>query len=168
MNKFDGLIKIIDAEVDVIDGNTTSATDITEANILAIVKGMYSMIPTAVLANGDVAILGGGDTFKLLKSALVEQNLYHFSPEGDMNRLFIPTIGLYFEAVEGLSGTNRMFAGRVGEEGNFVVGVDVEFEDQDLVVYYDEKNFEVDYTARYKMGTQIKFPAELVEFTVSA
>lgn len=173
LNKFDGLIKIIDAAAGVIAGNTSAATAITSANIIGLVNDMYAAIPAALLeANdgdtdtGDLAVVMGSDTFRTYVLALAAANLYHYDAKSTNLEIMIPATNVKAIALGGLTGTDRMFAGRIGTEGGFVVGVDLENEEEEYKMWYSEDDDVVKFSARYKMGTQIKFPEEIVEFTL--
>ena len=167
LNKFDGLIKLIDAEATVIDGNVDNVTTKTSANIIAIVNGMYNSIPSQLLEEGDVALLMGSDDFRLYTQALVAANLYHYDGKAANMEIFIPATNVKAIALNGLTGTDRMFAGRIGSEGGFVVGVDLENEEEEFDMWYSKDDKVVKFDAAYKMGTQIKFPEEIVEFTLA-
>ena len=69
-------------------------------------------------------------------------------------------------ALGGLTDTDRIFAGRIGSDGGFVVGTDLENEEEQFTMEYSSYHDVVAFTDRYKMGTQIKFPSEIVEFTL--
>jgi hypothetical protein len=164
---FDGLIKLIDAEGSVITGNTGAVTTKTAANIIAIVNAIYNVIPSQLLDEGDVAILMGSDDFRLYTQALVTANLFHFDGKAANMEIFIPATNVKAIALNGLTGTDRIFAGRIGSDGGFVVGVDLENEEEEFDMWYSKDDKVVKFDASYKMGTQIKFPEEIVEFTLA-
>lgn len=167
LNKFDGLIKIIDAEgSDVVNGNTTNATAITSDNIDTLINAMYVAIPESVLEAGDAAILVGTEIFRMYVMKLVAANLFHYKESDENLEVTIPGTTTKVIAIPGLSGTNRMFAGRIGSQGGFVIGTDLEGEEEQFKVWYSEDDKVVKLDIEWKMGTQIKFPEELVEFTL--
>lgn len=166
--RFDGWLKIIDAEAGVIAGNASSATSITKANVMGIVDDIFELIPSKLLTKGDVSIICGSDVFRLYVLALRAADLYHYDAENSNMELTIPGTSVKLMAVEGLTGTDRIIAGRIGTEGNFVVGVDLENEEEKYEMWYSKDNDEVRFSVAYKMGTQIKYPDEIVEFTLSA
>lgn len=173
LKRFDGLIKIIDAEATVVDGNTSGATAITSANIIGLVNDMYAAIPSQLLEAeegdtdvGDLAVLMGSDTFRTYVLALAAANLYHYDAKSTKMEIMIPATNVKAVALGGLTGTDRMFAGKIGTDGGFVVGVDLENEEEQYDMWYSKDDDVVKFSARYKMGTQIKFPEEIVEFTL--
>ncbi len=178
LKRFDGLIKIIDAaSASTIEGNTSSATEITKANIVTLLQNIYAVVPTALIESGDngdqtvdnLAILVGSDTFRYLIFALMEANLYHYNPqEAANNEIMLPGTNAKVIAVGGLTGTNRMFAGMIGEDGNFVIGTDLENEEEKYEMWYSKDDDVVKFKTIYKLGTQIKEPSNIVQFTLSA
>ena len=174
LNRFDGLIKIIDAEATVVTGNTSAATAITSVNIIGLVNDMYAAIPSDLIeaeegdeAVSDLAVLMGSDTFRTYVLALAAANLYHYDAKSTNLEIMIPATNVKAIALGGLTGTDRMFAGRIGTEGGFVVGVDLENEEEEYKMWYSQDDDVVKFSVRYKMGTQIKFPEEIVEFTLA-
>ena len=173
--RFDGLIKIIDAEVTVVTGNTSAATAITSANIIGLINDIYKVIPAALLeANddgdedtGDLAVLVGSETFRTYTLALAAANLFHFDAKSTKMEIFIPATNVKVVALGGLTGTDRMFAGRIGSDGGFVIGVDLENEEESFDMWYSMDDKVVKFDTTWKMGTQIKFPEEIVEFTLA-
>lgn len=174
LNKFDGLIKIIDAATGVVEGNTSGAAAITKDNIIDLINDVYTVIPADLLEaedgdkdTGDLAVLVGSDTFRTYALALSKANLYHYDAKSPNMELMIPATTVKVIALGGLTGTDRMFAGRIGSEGGFVVGTDLENEEETFDMWYSKDDKVVKFDAEYKLGTQIKFPEEIVEFTLS-
>lgn len=164
LNKFDGFNKIIDAEAGVIDGNTSNATEITKVNARTILKDVYNAIPDDVLEEEDVVILVGVDTFRKYIDALEDANLFHKSAENS-NLEFEFKAGVRLYGLHGLSGTNRIFA---GSAKNFVIGTDLENEEETFEMWYSKDDKVVKFDASFKYGVQVGFPEEIVQFTVSA
>ncbi len=88
LNKFDGLIKLTAPSgtlvTGVVNGNPsaiTVATGITTGNVIGIVDGIYQLIPTAIVDNGDVVIFCGMDTFRKYTVALKNLNLFNYAAE---------------------------------------------------------------------------------------
>ena len=176
--RYDGLIKIIDAATGVVVGNTSGATSITSANVIGLINDMYAAIPANLLDSeegnldggdsiSDVAVMCGVDVFRTYILALTAANLYHYDGKPMNLEIMIPGTNIMLVGLPGLTGTDRMFAGRIGSEGGFVVGVDLENEEEQYDLWYSKDDDVVKFSARYKMGTQIKWPEEIVEFTLS-
>lgn len=163
---FDGLIKIIDDEATVVDGNTgevAAATGITSGNVEAIMDGMYQSIPLEVLESGEVAIMCGFDTFRLYTQALKAANLYHYGATSSNFEIELPGTDVKIIALQGLTGTDRMYAGK---PSNFIIGTDLTNEEEEFDVWYSKEDKVVKLDMAFKYGTQVAFPAEIVEFTL--
>lgn len=165
LDKFDGFLKIIDAEVaNTVNGNpsgTTAVTGITIANIEGLMDDMYTSIPLQLLEKDDVSIFVGHDTFRKYTQALKNSNLFHYSGEGSQFEITIPATNVKVIALHGLNGTDRMVGGRAS---NFVVGVDLEHDEDVFEVWYSKDDKVVKFDAAFKYGCQVGFPSEIVDF----
>jgi hypothetical protein len=164
LNKFDGLLKIIDAEATVIDGNPNNITEATQATSRAIVDDVYAEIPDAILEFDDVIIACGVDFFRKFIKAIKAANLFH--DDGKTNGSFEYEVeaGVRLVGLHGLSGTERLVAGRAN---GMVVGTDLENEEEEFEIWYSKDDKCVKFDAAFKYGTQIAFPEEIVEFTLA-
>ena len=75
----------------------------------------------------------------------------------------IPYTGIRIEGVAGLNGTNRMF---LGKRSNLVLGADMQNEFEQAKSWFDENTDLTYLQVKFKMGTQVKFLAEMVQFTL--
>ncbi|MEM9076294.1 MAG: hypothetical protein AAGC43_04605 [Bacteroidota bacterium] len=167
LRRFDGLIKIIDAEASVIDGNTGNvliATGITKENVIAIMDGVYESIPVEVLESDEAEIYCGFDVFRLFTQALKDANMFHYDGKSSDYEIEIPGTNVKIIALNGLSGTSRIFAGK---SENFVVGTDLEHEDEEMDLWYSKDDKIVKFDTAFKYGTQVAFPEEIVEFSLN-
>lgn len=162
---FDGFIKLIDADGNAIDGNTSSATSITKSTVKGLVDAMYVAAPAKVKRSKDFVILVGDDVFDMYIAAEKDANLYHYKPEHDNGVYPIGGGRGTLQRVYGLDGTDRMFASK---GSNFVVGSDVDEEKDTMDVWYDKTDDKVYMRAKGKAGVQIQNVDEIVEFTLSA
>lgn len=163
---FDGFIKQIDASGVAIDGNTggIAAVDgITQANVIGAVDAMYVAMPTNVKRSGEGVILVGDDVFDLYIAALKAANLYHYSAEHDNGVIKIGGGRGTLQRVYGLDGTGRMFASK---GSNFIVGADVQDEEEIIDAWYDKTDDKVYLRTKAKSGVVIANPEEIVEFTL--
>lgn len=162
--KYDGWIKKIDAG-SAIDGNVSSATAITTANVITILQDMYINIPAAILDKENLGIQMGMDKFRNFSMALANANLFHYSSE-EVDTIFLPGTRVPVYGLNGLNGTDRIFAGTFD---NLHWGTDLESDADELVVENGntpgDRNFYI--TARWKSGTAISFSDQIVEFTKS-
>lgn len=170
LNRFDGFLKIIDAASGVVDGNPDDVTSITAANIISVVDKIDELLPEDVEYSLDetdqdgAKIFCGTDIFKLYKKALKDANLFHASAkDGDKWEIELPHSTTRLCALPGLTGTNRLIA---GQAKNFVVGTDLENEEEEFKIWYSQDSDVVMTKVAFKYGVQVAFPAEIVEFTV--
>ncbi len=161
---YDGLLKIIDAEGTVVDGNVDAvnvATGITEANIIDILQGMYKSIPENIAGAEDLSIFLGDDTYRLYVCALINANLFHFVGEDGISTLHGTNVKIVRDT--GLTGTDRLIATR---DSNLYIGMDGEEGEDELAMWYSEDDRVNKFSMSFKRGTQIAYPDEVVEFTL--
>lgn len=169
INKFDGLIKLLDAAAVSVNGNPTaitSATGITAANVKGIVNGMWGLLTSRVQGKDDVRIFVGWDTFTLFIQAYTDANLFAFAPKGSEvsaqnGEVIIPGTNYKLTAVHGLDGTRRAFAIRMS---NIFLGVDLENEEERWEIFFAKEADEIRFVAEFKMGVNVAFPDEVVSF----
>jgi hypothetical protein len=166
LNKFDGLIKLIDAAAASVDGNPgaiTVAVGITTANVIGIIDNMWSLLPAAVKGKSDVKIVCGWDVFEKYIIALRAANLFHYNAENTDGEFMIPGTQYKLVALHGLDSTNRLFAMRTS---NLFLGVDLQNEEERWEIFFAKEADEVRFVTEFKMGVNVAFPAEIVEFTL--
>lgn len=171
LNKFDGFIKFIDqASGSVIHANQSqyisggpisSGTVLAGDTLLNVVDGMWVAIPARVKGKSDMRVFCGWDIFDQFILALKNKNLYHYAPEHEEGEIKIPGTQYILTAVHGLDGTNRLFSIRLS---NMYLGTDMEGEDKQFDMFWANEAEEVRFRARWKLGTQIGIPTEIVEF----
>jgi hypothetical protein len=179
INKFDGLIKIIDAATGVVDANSSAyiasgapiaaATGITLSNVKAIVNAMWLALPADVTGQDDIRIFCGWDTFNKFINAFTDQNLFNFAPAGSEvsaanGVVIIPGTNYKLTAVHGLDGTNRLFAMRMS---NLVFGTDLESDYEDFTMMEDQFKDYLRFKMRFRAGVQVGFPDEIVSFELA-
>jgi hypothetical protein len=170
LNKFDGLIKLIAPSgvlvSGVVNGNPsgiTTATGITTGNVISIVDGIYQLIPTSILDNGDVAIMCGFDTFRKYTVALKNLNLFNYAAEATDFEIVIAGTNVKLVALNGLNGTNKLVATRMS---NLYLGVDLLNEEERFELFYAKEADEMRFVAEFKMAVNYAFPTEIVYFAL--
>jgi hypothetical protein len=168
LNKFDGLIKLIDAGSPV-DANVTGFTGltgvvstITQSNVVAATEGIYKAIPAAVVGKGDVKIFVGYDWYRLLIMAYRALNLFSYNPQdANANSFILPGTNIEIVAVHGLNGTGDAYAFSMG---NVAMAVDLEDEENNYRVWYSMDNDEIRTKVSFKIGVNVAFTNECVKF----
>ena len=173
LKRFDGLLKIIDASGVAIAADSTNNTEaITSANVVAKFDGIYEKIPSQLLNKNDVVIFCGLDVFRTYTVALKNQNLFHYdavAASTDME-LTMPGSGIKVIGVNGLNtindnsnntGLNRIIALRTA---NMYFGTDLMNEEDRFEIFFAKEADEIRFVAEFKAGTQVAFPAEIVQY----
>jgi len=170
INKYDGLIKIIDAATTAVDGNTsatTAATGITSGasgNVVDLVRDVTNARPAKVKSAANQVLFVGQDTFDKYVDTLNAKNLYHVNATDWANyEVTIPGKNVMLVGVAGLDGTDRMF---LGTRENFFLGFDLQNDEEEFDMWYDKKDDKVYYRVKFKRGLQVAYPDEIVEFTL--
>lgn len=175
LKQYDGLIKIIDAASDEVLANTTnaalgwttitSATGITAANVISIVKVMCRAQPEKLKRQKGKYLFIGTDVFDIYVQALEAANLFHVDATTDLSGYVIRIPGTNIEAVgvAGLTGTSRLF---LAQKRNLFYGFDL-ISDEDGIVWKVLESDKMRYTAKFKRGMQVAYPAEVVSFKLT-
>ena len=164
-NKFDGFARIVDiASASTVSGNTGGATAVTSSNIDDIITAIYNAIPEAIMERDDLVLFMSIPNFKKYTEWLRSANLFHFAPDGNPLETYFVGTNLKIKGVK-LSGTyaNRMICTYVE---NMVVGTDLEGEDEQFTLSYDESSMKVRFNTNFKFGCQIVFPEFVVRFAI--
>ena len=160
LSRFDGLLKLIDADATVV---SATASTINETNIRTILRNIKDNLPDQIRDKDDVKVLCGWDTFDTYVNKLAIDNLFHKSGEGgEMGEMSIENSRVVLKAVNGLTGTNRIIAGRMS---NFYIGVDMQDEEDNFETWYSQDDRNVKFNVEFKYGTQYAFGDEIVEYT---
>ena len=174
LNKFDGLNKLVDADASVINANVSgfitgapisAATGITAANVVAIFDGVYKAIPAQIVSEDDVNIFCGMDTFRTYTIALKNANLFHYQiNEKADNEFILPGTTIKVVALQGLNGTNRVYAMRLS---NLFLGTDLLNEEEKFEIFYAKEADQVRFVSEFKMGVNYAFGDEIVDFVLA-
>ena len=170
LNKFDGLIKLINAAAGVVGANVSGfvsgapLTSITPSNVISLVDGVYRAIPAKVVAADDMTIFVGQDTFRTYTIALKNANMFNYAFDGKADSEFVlPATTIKVVAVAGLNGTNDIFALRLS---NLFLGTDLLNEEEKFEIFFAKEADEVRFAAEFKMGVNIAFPDEIVKVII--
>jgi hypothetical protein len=167
LNKFDGLMKLIDAGSPVlanVSGFVSGGviTTVTASNVIAATEGVYRAIPVSIINKGDVKIFVGNDWYRLLILAYRAENLFAYNPQDSQAGSFIlPGTNIEIVSVNGLNGTGDAYAISLS---NIALAVDLVDEENSYKMWYSEDNNDVRYRVEFKMGVNLAFPSEAVAF----
>jgi hypothetical protein len=168
LNKYDGLVKIINAASGVVNANSTLngfvvVTGVTSANIVSVMQQIYSSIPIEVLDKPDMKVSIGTDLFRAYQMALINANLFHFIPtENALGEMKLHGTNITLVSTPGLVGVNAIYALR---DSNMFLGVDLENDQEEFKFWYSEDFDVVRFKARFRYGVQVSQTQEIVKFT---
>lgn len=151
LNKFDGLIKILGDESDVV--SFTTGADVAES-----VMNAYMAIPEEALEGASILI--GADDFRAYVQALVAQNLYHYDPARPVDVVYIPGTNVAVRKANGLNGTHKLIAGQLDK--NFFYGCDMVNDEEKFDFWYSKDNREFRLAIEFNAGVQVAFPDMVV------
>jgi hypothetical protein len=173
LNKYDGLVKIINAASGTTQANAaaygSTVTSITAANVISVLQMVYAAIPTSLLDKDDLRIFVSSNVNRLYQTALINANLYNFIPQPDaLGEFFLHGTNVKVVPVPGLntidsSDSEAIYALRTS---NLFLGVDLENEEEELNVWYSQDYDSVYMRMKFKLGTQIGIPQDVVKFTL--
>jgi hypothetical protein len=170
-SKFDGLIQIIGAATGVISANAsayiTPVAAVTVSNIISVLQATYQAIPAQILDKEDLKIFIGQDWSRLYQSALVNANsayvVNNYINTDATGEYYLLGTNVKIVPVPGLNGTAKAYALRTG---NMFMGVDLENEEEEMRMWYSQDYDSVFMRMKFKLGTQISQPTEIVKFIV--
>ena len=169
LNKFKGLIvHALEASASVIAANASSyisggpVASITSANVIAAFDAVYLAIPAKVVAADDMTIFCGMDLFRTYTVALKNSQAFNYTIDVKGDAEFVlPGTVIKVVAVQGLNGTNKIYAMRLS---NLFLGTDLLNEEERFEIFYAKEADEVRFVSEFKFGVNFAFPDEVVEF----
>lgn len=153
LNKFNGLLKILNAETTTIKETITAGSTYRAA-----VAQVLLAMPAETLKD-DARVFVSPEFLRGYGQELVNANLYHYAAGEDFNEIQIPGSRVRLVAVAGLSGTSKIVAGRLS---NMFLGVDLENASEIFDFWYSQDNREFRLAVEFNMGVQVAFPDEIV------
>ena len=151
--EFDGLLKILKGEANVVKVTEAAGTDAYTA-----IKAVHAAIPAEAYKE-DTVIFVGADLFREYIQTLVEKNLYHFNPNDAEGEYVLPGTAVRVIGVDGLNGTDKIVAGRLSE---MFYGTDLEGDDEMFKLWYSDDNQEFRFALRCAAGVNVAFPDHIV------
>lgn len=158
LNKFDGMIKILDA--------ATVAKTVTYsegATIASIVNDVYAAIPSAAFSKGEVVLYMGSDSYRAyIQELIANGNLVITTGVNDVampESILIPGANVRVYGVAGLDGTGRFYA---SYRDNFVYGTDMQGDEEKMEMWYSQDNREYRLAVEFTAGVQALWPDLIV------
>ena len=171
LNKFDGLVKLINAASGVVAANASTfisgapLSTITAGNVISIFDGVYQAIPAKVVAADDMTIFCGQDLFRTYTVALKNSGSFFYQIDVKADSEFVlPGTMIKVVALAGLNGTNKVYAMRLS---NLFLGTDLLNEEEKFEIFYAKEADQVRFVSEFKMGINVAFPDEIVKFILA-
>lgn len=166
-NKFDGLMKLIDAGSPV-DANVSGYVSggpiatITQANVVSCLQAVYKAIPVEIVDAEDLHIFVGNDVYRLAVMAYQALDLFNYKIDASVDQSFvIPGTNVKLAAVNGLNGTGDIYATTLS---NIALAFDLEAEEDNYSIWYSKDNNEVRYRVAFKLGVNVAYTTLCVKF----
>ena len=149
----DGFLTIAGAESDVVDvvlGGTSAYEDI--------LKVYNAMTENTLEQGGEIYVSPA--KFRAFLQEMVAKNYYHYNPgNAEPGEFLLPGSNVKVVRTPGLAGKTQI----VGTfPKNMYYGCDLENAAEDIKVWYSDDDDVIKVTAKWNMGVQFAFPAEVV------
>lgn len=154
LNKFDGLLKIMTADVPSANKQTKAQAD----TVLDRVWKVYNAIPEEVLF--DEVIYLNNANFRALVKELVDLNMYHYERNIDESLdIILPGTNTHVKAINGLTGVDVIIA---LNPDHVVYGVDLEGDAETAKMWFSDDNDTFRLKIEFSVGVQIALPNEII------
>lgn len=174
LNKFDGLLKQLEADVNVTDLNPEGVASITNSNAVEVFKDALDVVPAEIASDDRHAFGAGWDVMRKLMRNIGDANLYHYKIEELIEgkkkviALIIPGTETKVYYMPGLTGTGKFVSGLFGSDGRVIVGTDQESEWTQIQTGYDERLESLWYRIKFRLGTTYRFSEEMGIFVANS
>lgn len=162
LNKYDGLLKQLNADSDVIEGNPDGYQEVTVANVRTVMQRMYEQVTEDMEMAPDVEALDwflSYDVMKKYRTALKNANLYHYEGGDGVMQYEGTKINLIVQA--GLQAGNQMV---ITPRKNLGIAVDDQADETKLDVWYSKDDRVNHSHLGFSRGTTYKFGSRVVLF----
>jgi len=155
LNKFDGLIKIIDAA-----SNEITATPVvwSQTNARTALQNVYAALSDDMIANPNLRVFMGLAEARDYRIKRGIDNLFNYT--GAEPKLYLENTDVEIVPVLGLSGTKKIYA--IATD-NMFLGVDLLNEEEKFDLFYAKEADEIRFVSKWKMGVQVAFPDQIVK-----
>ena len=159
---FQGFRYKLDNDSDVVDVSFNPvATGLTSAQFIDGLFSMVNAVPAAI-KNKGLKMFVGSDILQLATQHYIKSGyatIGDVSGNDGVQSLRIIGTNVDMVVAPGLNGTNRIV---IAEPSNLVFGTDLENEQDDMKIFWDESNQEVRVVANFKGGVQYHFGDQIV------
>lgn len=150
-NEFEGFLSILaneDDTVKVVGESGETAYEFLQRVVLA--------IPAQVK---NAVVFCGTDLYRAFMQDMVNNNLYHYSPENGPDEYYFPGTSVKVISVDGLIGTGKVVA---ANPNNLFYGISADGDEDTFDLFYSKDNREWRFVLEFIAGVQVAFPDEVV------
>ena len=148
--EFDGILEVL-------KGASKTATKDETSNWKTL-QNVYFALPQ-VAKKEDTAIFVSPEFYEAWVQEMIEKNMFHIFPNDAANSVKLPGTSVDVIKVNGLTGANKIVAGR---KSNVYIGVDMS-NDKEVFDFWFSKGDRVFRLAiEFSFGVQVAFPDEMV------
>lgn len=154
-----GLTHYLTAANGVVSAATASAW--TTANAIEKANAMYVALSGQSQADTDMVLIVSPSQYRVIKTALVQANLYHYRPDMTTQRLIIPGIDVEVVPCLGIKGTN-VNKKYLGPKSTLFLGTDLLSDFEQFRLFFDEGEDVLKSSMRWRIGVAVSQPTEWV------
>lgn len=161
LNRFDGLVKILDADVP-----ATNKVALSGDSAWAHIKAVWKKVPRAARRKAGLKINVSPELYDSFIMELVEKNLYHYAGPQDAAPMefVLPGTNVPVVSVDGLAGTKKVIA---AVDSNIYYGTDYMGNEEEFSMWYSKDNDTFRVKVEWNAGVQVAFPDEVVVGTIA-
>jgi hypothetical protein len=146
-------------------GPISTATGITDGNVIAIFNGIENATPIELATSTDRVVLCGADTARKFAQKLTSNNLFNYTITQDgVSEFVIPGTATRVIPVNGMNGTNMILS---FAWPNMVMAIDGEGEHEVVELKYDEYSMKTRLLCKYKLGVTFARTSEVAFFKLA-
>ena len=138
--------------------SAATATAWTTSNAIEKANAMYVAMTGACQMDSDIVLIVSPSQYRVIKTALVQANLYHYRPDMTDARLIIPGIDVEVVACSGLKGAN-VNKKYLGPKSTLFLGTDLLSDFEQFRLFYDEGEDTLKSSMRWRIGVQVSEPS---------
>tara|TARA_R110002110_G_scaffold290837_1_gene504890 strand:- start:37 stop:990 length:954 start_codon:yes stop_codon:yes gene_type:complete len=145
---------------------TALTSPLTMADAVEAVQRVYSLTPSAAVAQDDFKIFLGLDKFRLFASAIMNGGgmtggggqLANYQSDFDPLRMIFPGTNIEVVGVNGITGHNACYGFSLS---NAFLGMDLAEDSSNLEVWYSQDDRKMKVACEFTMGTQFAYPDQV-------
>lgn len=151
--EFDGILKVLADAGSAVKSATKDATSYWKT-----LQNVYFAIPQ-VAKKEDTAIFVSPEFYETWIQEMIGGNMFHIFPNDAVNSVKLPGTSVDVIKVNGLSGANKIVAGR---KSNVYIGVDMSNDKETFDFWYSKDDRVFRLAIEFSYGVQVAFPEEMV------